>query len=119
MLTVRTPEAPWGAHSQAAGQYAPTRPNGHRVPGWEDTNITALAADVGVSFRYLLAVLCGQRNCTLALLQHTARALGITLTELITRMEKAYQLRCQAIDAKPDKSEVRRMRSERRALSAR
>jgi hypothetical protein len=56
---------------------------------------------MGVSFRYLLAVLCGQRNCTLALLQQAAATLGIELTALITRMERAYKLRLAAAAAAP------------------
>jgi transcriptional regulator with XRE-family HTH domain len=82
-------------------------------------NFTALARDVGVSFRYLLAVLTGQRNCTLNLLQRTAHALGITLIELLTRMEKAYHLRLEAAENKLDKTELRQLRSKRRALSTR
>ena len=116
MNTVQIP-APWGVSRKQPGHYAPTRPNGKRVQGWEDVNITALAADIHVSFRYLLAVLCGQRNCTLALLQATAQALGITLTALIERMEAAYRLRCLAAANPPDPGEKRRLRSQRRAMS--
>ncbi len=72
---------------------------------------------MGVSFRYLLAVLCGQRNCTLALLQQAAQALGLELTALIDRMERAYKLRLLAAANPPDVEERRRQRSERRALS--
>lgn len=112
--TVSQPEHPWGTATQE-GCYVQTHLRGRRVPGWEDVNITRLAADIGVSFRYLLAVLGGQRNCTLALLQATAQALGIPLTELILRMEKAYELRVAAAEAAPGKAEKRRLRSERRA----
>jgi hypothetical protein len=117
MITVKTPAQPWEVPAAPNTSYAPTRPNGKRVPGWEDVNITALAADIRVSFRYLLAVLCGQRNCTLALLQQTAQALGISLVELIERMETAYRLRCLASAHPPDKGERRRLRSEARAMS--
>src|ERR1700741_3804236 len=95
MHTIAPPSAPWERVQTTQGRYAPTRPNGKRVPGWEDINVTLLASDMGVSFRYLLAVLCGQRNCTLALLQRTSIALGIELTDLITRMERAYKLRLE------------------------
>jgi len=76
--------------------------------------VTLLAGEVGVSFRYLLGVLQGQRNCTLALLQRTAQALGVSLVELITRIERAYHLRAAAVPK--SKSEIRRHQSERRAL---
>lgn len=117
MHTIAAPVPPWGAPLGEPGRYRPTRPNGKRIPGWEDVNVTLLANDLKISFRYLLAVLCGQRNCTLALLQQTAQALGLPLPELITRMERAYQLRLQAAANPPDKAERRRQRSERRALS--
>jgi transcriptional regulator with XRE-family HTH domain len=89
--TITQPPDPWGPLTGVRGRYAFVRPNGRRVPGWEDTNITQLAGDIGVSLRYLLGVMCGQRNCTLALLQQVARALGITLSELTNRMECAYR----------------------------
>ena len=111
--TVTQPEQPWGPVSVPEGRYSQTRLRGRRVPGWEDINVTRLAQDVGVSFRYLLAVLGGQRNCTLALLQATALALGISLPDLLTRMERAYKLR--AAQQAPDKAEQRRLRSEKRA----
>lgn len=117
MHTIAPPVPPWGAPLSAPGRYAPTRANGKRIPGWEDVNVTLLAQDLHISFRYLLAVLCGQRNCTLALLQQTAQALGLPLPELITRMERAYHLRIQAAANPPDPAERRRQRSERRALS--
>ncbi len=116
MHTIAPPPIPWGAPLAAQGRYAPTRPNGKRVPGWEDVNITLLASDLGISFRYLLAVLCGQRNCTLALLQQASQALGITLPDLIVRMERAYNLRALAAANPRDQGEVRRQRSERRAI---
>lgn len=118
MHTITAPTDPWGPAVTATGRYIPTRPNGKRVPGWEDVNITLLASDMGVSFRYLLAVLCGQRNCTLALLQRAARFLGVELTTLIDRMERAYKLRLVAHANTPDKGEQRRIRSERRALQS-
>ncbi len=117
MHTIPAPVPPWGAPLSEPGKYKPTRPNGKRIPGWEDCNVTLLAQDLHVSFRYLLAVLCGQRNCTLALLQQTAQALGLPLPELITRMERAYHLRLEAAANPPDPIERRRQRSERRALS--
>lgn len=95
------------------GKYAPNRPNGKRIPGWEDINVTLLAADLGISFRYLLAVLRGERNCTLALLQQTSQAIGIPITELLTRMERAYHLRQQALSNPIDKAERRRERNVR------
>lgn len=117
MHTIAPPAVPWGAPLGTRGRYAPTRPNGKRVPGWEDTNVTLLASDLGISFRYLLAVLSGQRNCTLALLQQAAQALALPLPDLITRMERAYHLRQIAVANPPDRVEQRRQRSERRALS--
>lgn len=117
MRTITQPPDPWGPLTGVPGRYAFTRPNGRRVPGWEDTNVTKLAGDIGISLRYLLGVLCGQRNCTLALLQSVARALGITLSELTTRMERAYYLRATATELAPDKAAQRRVRSERRALT--
>lgn len=72
---------------------------------------------MGVSFRFLLAVLCGQRNCTLSLLQRTAHALGIRAAVLIDKIEAAYKLKLIATANQPDKAEVRRIRSERRAIS--
>lgn len=119
MHTIEAPPAPWGPPTAPEGRYIPTRPNGKRVLGWEDTNITLLAGDIQVSFRYLLAVLTGQRNCTLALLQQVAAALGITLTALITRMESAYELRCKATATRVDITERRRRRSGQRAMSSR
>jgi transcriptional regulator with XRE-family HTH domain len=89
------------------------------VPGWESVNVTLLAHDLSISFRYLLAVLTGQRNCTLSLLQQVARALGITLTELINRMEAAYYARAQAQASKVSPEERRRVRNEHRALASR
>lgn len=77
--------------------------------------MTLLADEIGVSFRYLLGVLQGQRNCTLALLQRTAQALGISLIDLITRMEHAYYLRAAAVPR--NKSEIRRNQTKRRALN--
>ncbi len=117
MHTIAPPAIPWGAPLAAPGRYAPTRPNGKRVPGWEDINVTLLASDLGISFRYLLGVLCGQRNCTLALLQQTAQALGSPLPDLLIRMERAYNLRQLAAAHPRDKGEVRRQRSVRRAIS--
>ena len=116
MRTIAQPPDPWGPLTGTRGRYAFTRPNGRRVPGWEDTNVTQLAGDIGVSLRYLLGVLCGQRNCTLALLQRVARALGITPSELLMRMEHAFKLRSTALELAPDKAAQRRVRSERRAL---
>src|SRR4051812_13472772 len=116
MHTIAPPQVLWGAPLAVPGRYAPNRPNGKRVPGWEDVNISHLATDTDISFRYLLAVLCGQRNCTLALLQTISQALGITLTELITRMERAYELRQVAAANPIDKGERRRERAERRAI---
>jgi hypothetical protein len=118
MHTIAPPDDRWGPLVGAPGRYAPTRPNGKRVPGWEDVNITLLASDMGVSFRYLLAVLCGQRNCTLSLLQQTARTLGLELSVLISRMEKAYNMRLAAAAIAPEKGERRRVRSERRAIQS-
>jgi hypothetical protein len=66
------------------------------VLGWEDTNVTQLAFDVDISFRYLLGVLTGQRNCTLALLAHVAHALGQDLATLVTRIQTAHRLRTAA-----------------------
>lgn len=121
MHTITPPVPAWGPPSTSTDKYKPTRRNGKRVPGWEDCNITLLAHDLGISFRYLLAVLCGQRNCTLALLQQTAQALGLPLPEVITRMERAYHLRLEAAVSPPDRleqqAERRRLRSERRALA--
>lgn len=116
MHTVPAPENRWGPLViKQPGRYEPTRPNGKRVPGWEDVNITLLASDMGVSFRYLLAVLCGQRNCTLSLLQQAAHHLGVELSVLVERIEKAYRLKLIAAASSPDKAERRRVRSERRA----
>lgn len=116
MRTIAPPPVLWGAPLAAPGRFTPNRRNGKRVPGWEDVSIKHLAIDTGISFRYLLAVLCGQRNCTLALLQTISQALGITLPELITRMERAYELRMAAALNPIDKNERRRERSERRAI---
>ncbi len=116
MHTIAPPQVLWGAPLTPTDRYVPNRPNGKRVPGWEDVNVSRLATDTGISFRYLLAVLCGQRNCTLALLQTISQSLGITLTDLITRMERAYKLRLEAAANPIDKSERRRERSERRAI---
>lgn len=119
MHTIDAPAERWGPPITApTDRYLPSRPNGKRVPGWEDVNVTLLAADMGCSFRYLLAVLWGQRNCTLSLLQRVAKTLGIELTEVVTRMEKAHRLRMEAAAHPPDKSEKRRERSVRRAISA-
>lgn len=115
MYTIEAPPERWGAVLPAAKSYAPTRPNGKRVPGWEDVNITSLAADMGVSFRYLLGVLSGQRNCTLALLQRAALMLGMELPILVARMEKAHQMRITAAASTPDKVERRWVRNDRRA----
>jgi transcriptional regulator with XRE-family HTH domain len=84
------------------------------VYGWEDINITLLASDLGISFRHLLAVLRGQRNCTLALLQKVAQALGITLTELIQRMENSYRLNADAPAAQLTPAQRREQRRQRR-----
>lgn len=99
-------------------RYYPRRPNGKRVPGWEDCNITLLADDMGVSYRYLLGVLTGRRNSTLAVLQAAANCLRITLPRLIERMEIACRAKTLEIAFAPDKAERRRARSERRALQA-
>jgi transcriptional regulator with XRE-family HTH domain len=96
------------------GYYAPTRPQGKRVFGWEDVNITLLASDLGVSFRHLLAVLRGQRNCTLSLLQKVAQALNITLTELIQKMENSYRLNADAPAAQLTPAQRREQRRQRR-----
>ena len=114
MHTIPVPEHPWGAIEPALPKFLPKRAAGKRVPGWEDVNVTRLASEIGVSFRYLLAVLCGQRNCTLALLQRTAQALGISLVALIDRMEHAYYLRLAVVPK--SKSELRRKQSERRSI---
>ena len=114
MRTVPLPDQPWGDIETAPGRFTPTRTNGKRVPGWEDTNVTVLADEIGVSFRYLLGVLQGQRNCTLALLQRTAQVLGISLIDLITRIESAYHLRRQIVPK--NKNDLRRHQTERRAL---
>jgi transcriptional regulator with XRE-family HTH domain len=117
MKTVPPLKRPWGdadSPSQPQGCYLPTRPNGKRVPGWSDVNVTQLAGDIGVSFRYLLGVLSGRRNCTLNLLRQTAQALGISLTVLIERIELACALRAGL--APVDKTERRRERSKRRVL---
>lgn len=119
MHTVDAPNDRWGPLVSQPERYTPTRPNGKRVPGWEDVNITLLACDMGVSFRYLLAVLCGQRNCTLSLLQKTAHALGIRVSVLVDRIEAAYKLKLIETANMPDKATVRRIRSERRAISLR
>lgn len=115
MRTVPLPDQPWARIDVAPGRFAPTRTNGKRTPGWEDLNVTLLADEIGVSFRYLLGVLQGQRNCTLALLQRVAQALGISLNDLINRMEHAYHLRATAVPR--NKNEIRRNQTKRRALT--
>jgi transcriptional regulator with XRE-family HTH domain len=121
--TISAPAEAWRDHPPKPNQRYQTR-LGRRVLGWEDTNISLLATDVGVSFHYLLAVLRGERNCTLALLQRTALALGIELTELITRMEKSYRLNLEAAAKGPSakdelKKQQRQRREQRRVLSLR
>lgn len=119
MHTIQPPSEFWGLLPESArfAKYPP-RINGKKIPGWTDVNISLLARDMGVSYRYLLAVLCGQRNCTLALLQKTAQALGIELTTLIDRMERAYNLRCLEAEKVIPKTERRKARATRRAVAA-
>ena len=100
------------------GRYAPTRPNGKRVPGWEDTNVTALAQDMGVSYRYLLGVLVGSRNTTLSLLQNAAGHLGMPVSALVERLEQAQRAKLLEAASSPGKVERRRERSERRAIQS-
>lgn len=102
--------------AQVAWRYAPRRPNGKRVAGWEDCNITLLADDMRVSYRYLLGVLTGQRNSTLVVLQNAANYLQMPLPRLIERMERACRLKAMEIALAPDKMERRRLRSVRRAI---
>jgi transcriptional regulator with XRE-family HTH domain len=99
-------------------KYRPSSNRGKRVPGWEDTNITTLALDMGVSYRYLLGVLTGQRNTTLAMLQSAANCLGIGLPALVARMEQACRLKLLEAANSPGKAERRRIRNERRAIRA-
>jgi len=100
-------------------RYQPNRPNGKRVSGWENLNITALAYDMGVSYRFLLGVLTGQRNSTLAMLQHAARCLRVTLPSLVEQMEYACRLKLLEAATAPSKAERRRLRSEQRAIRSR
>lgn len=100
----------------AADCYRPTRPNGKRVPGWDDVNITRLASDMGISYRFLLGVLTGQRNSTLSLLQRAAQFLDMPVTQLIERMDRAARLKAIEAEQAPDKAERRRQRNEQRAL---
>ena len=75
------------AISRPDGYYFPTTSAGRRTEGWEDINVTHLAADAGVSLRYLLGVLKGQRNCTFRLLQELARLLRWPTAVLVDRIE--------------------------------
>lgn len=95
---VRTISAPPWAETtfQEPGRYKPPV-NGKRVLGWADTNITLLASDLGVSYTYLLGILKGERNCTLGLLRKAAIALGLPVQELITRIERSYELNARKL----------------------
>lgn len=101
-----------------ADRYLPRRPNGKRVPGWEDVNITLLASDMEVSYRFLLGVLTGHRNTTILMLQNAASCLEISLAQLIERMERSCGLKILEVATAPGKEERRRQRSERRAIQA-
>jgi len=60
---------------------------GRKSEDWGDVNVALLAEDIGVSYRYVLAVLKGQRNCTFGLLKKIARALGVETGHLVHRIE--------------------------------
>jgi transcriptional regulator with XRE-family HTH domain len=114
MYSISPPVEAGNGPVRPVGYYAPTRPQGKRVYGWEDVNITLLAGDLGISFRHLLAVLRGQRNCTLSLLQKVAQALNIALPELITRMERSYRLNAESPAAQLTPAQRREQRRQRR-----
>lgn len=99
-----------------AARYAPQRPQGKRVPGWSDVNVVLLASDAGVSYRFLLAVLCGRRNSTASLLQRVANCLGIPAPQLLDRVELAKRLKILEAAQSPDKATRRRARSKLRAI---
>lgn len=118
MQTLSPPSDPWSGPVQPPGRYVPARPQGKRILGWEDVNVSLLAADVGVSFRHLLGALRGERNCTLSLLQRTAQLLGIDVADLIRRMERSYRLNQQAAAARPSATERRERRRQRAGQAA-
>jgi hypothetical protein len=59
---------------------------GRRTEGWEDVNVALLADDIGVSYRYVLAVLKDERNCTFSLLKKIASAFGVDPGHLVYRI---------------------------------
>jgi plasmid maintenance system antidote protein VapI len=78
-----------------------TNPQGRRVTGWEGISVTLLAEEVGVTFRYLIEILQGRRrNCTLQILDRTATALGMTVPNLMRRIERAHELWLAELPAK-------------------
>jgi transcriptional regulator with XRE-family HTH domain len=117
MRTVAPPLNPWQNQTRNAKGNYPVLPHGVKAPGWEDTNITRLAEDLGISFRYLLAVLKGQKNCSLSLLQSVANALGVELETLITRIRRAYQVSTARIPVDERIQGRRRRSSEKAALT--
>lgn len=79
----------WGKGTATPGEYARRSGGGRSIPGWEDVDVKRLAAGIGVHYRFLLYVLSGKRNCTLALLLRIARHLGIPPGDLVARIESA------------------------------
>lgn len=82
----------WGAGTAVPGEYARRRGVRRSTPGWEDVDLKRLAAGTGVHYRFLLNVLSGKRNCTLAFLLRVARHLSISPGNLVNRIEEAWNI---------------------------